>query len=419
MRSNSSPLTRTLTLCFALAAPALLAGSFPFEIPSVKPDRPLSAAMQRLYDQYLAVMPEESELYTNFRYTPLKGLDYNGGDGTISRRDPSKVIRVGNKYYVWYTKRNTPTAAQGADKATDTIPSSDWDLCDIWYSTSTDGITWVEQGIAVKRPPAPEPGWRSVTTTDILVWKGRYYLYFQAFMDVSGRRGDDCPVSVAYSDSPNGPWTLSGKIVIPNGAPGEWDQYSIHDPYPLVYRGQIYLYYKSDFNHPPGPILRATGLAIADNPLGPFTKHPLNPVLNSGHETALFPFKQGIAAIVHHNGLEHNTIQFAPDGVNFHVESTNTYPPIAAGPYVPDAYTDTKDGRGISWGISHFTTPGSPGKQYSVLARFDCDLSQDVDDEAMKQTDLHLRPEIYFSQSLSPAQQKRVAKEIQTELDKR
>lgn len=35
--------------------------------------------------------------------------------------------------------------------------------------------------LAVPRPPNPHPGWRSVTTTDILVWDGKYYLYYQAF----------------------------------------------------------------------------------------------------------------------------------------------------------------------------------------------------------------------------------------------
>lgn len=26
-----------------------------------------------------------------------------------------------------------------------------WDRCDIWYATSKDGITWKEEGVAVKR----------------------------------------------------------------------------------------------------------------------------------------------------------------------------------------------------------------------------------------------------------------------------
>ncbi|SMP42625.1 Glycosyl hydrolases family 43 [Neorhodopirellula lusitana] len=380
---------------------------FPFILPKEKPNRPLSAAMQRNYDNYLAPRPENNELYTQFKYTRLKGFDYHNGDGTVSRRDPSKVIVANGKYYVWYTKRDTPTPPQGADKSTDTIPSSDWDLSDIWYATSKDGFTWEEQGVAVPRPPKPQVGWRSVTTTDILVWKGKYYLYYQGFMEASGKRGDDCPVAVSYADSPDGPWTPHNQVVIPNGAEGEWDQYSIHDPYPLVYKGKIYLYYKSDFDGDPR-LIRMQGLATADNPLGPFTKSPLNPVINSGHETTMFPFQEGIAALVIRDGNEHSTVQYAKDGVNFNIASISLMMPNAAGPYIPDAFTDTKDGRGISWGISHFTNATTWAQNHAILARFDCDLSQDVDDPQMKRTGLYLRPEVHFQQGLGGAQRKRV-----------
>jgi hypothetical protein len=57
--------------------------------------------------------------------------------------------------------------------AVEQIPSTDWDLCEIWHATSEDGFTWEEQGVAVPRPPKPSPGWRSVATPDILVWKGK------------------------------------------------------------------------------------------------------------------------------------------------------------------------------------------------------------------------------------------------------
>lgn len=75
-----------------------------------------------------------------------------------------------------------------------------------------------------------------------------------------------------------------------------------------MYRGKIDRYYKSDFNNAQ-PHIRAPGLATADDPLGPFTKHPLNPIMNSGHETTRFPFMGGIAAFAIHNGLEHNPIK--------------------------------------------------------------------------------------------------------------
>ena len=66
--------------------------AFPYIKPELKPDRPLSAALQRNYDDYMGDCPETNELYSQFKYTELKGFDYSNGDGTISRRDPSKVI---------------------------------------------------------------------------------------------------------------------------------------------------------------------------------------------------------------------------------------------------------------------------------------------------------------------------------------
>ena len=68
------------------------------------------------------------------------------------------------------------------------MPSTDWDLAEIWYATSKDGFRWEEQGLAIPRPPRPQIGWRSVATPDILRWKGKYYLYYQGFLEMSGRR---------------------------------------------------------------------------------------------------------------------------------------------------------------------------------------------------------------------------------------
>ncbi|AWB65574.1 glycoside hydrolase [Saccharobesus litoralis] len=400
-------LIATLAMCFALPG---IAKDFPYEMPREKPDMPLSAAMHRIFDNYPAAQPEYNELFSQFKYTKLEGFDYNGGDGTISRRDPSKIIFHNGKYYVWYTKRHTKVPPIGMSKAkfaTDEIPSSDWDLSEIWYATSEDGFKWQEQGVAIKRPEKPKVGWRSVTTTDILQWKGKYYLYYQGFMEASGLRGDDCPVAVSWADSPEGPWTPYNKIVIPNGPEGAWDQYSIHDPYPLVRDGKIYLYYKSDFGRNPHKV-RMQGLAIADNPLGPFKKHPLNPLITSGHETSLFPFKEGMAALVYKDGPEHNTIQYAKDGVNFEIASITEMMPYAAAPYVPDAFTNTKYGRGITWGMAHFIGLGKRGQYHSMLVRFDCDLSLDLHDPEMKEHRVKHKPDVYFRQKLSKEQLHRI-----------
>ena len=381
-------------------------GVFPHKMPEKRPNFPLSAAMDRMFD-YPAPRAQDNELYSLFKYTRLQGFDYRGGDGTVSRRDPSRPILVNGAYYIWYTKRDSPVPPLGvtrADEATEFVPSTDWDLCDIWYATSKDGFHWEEKGIAIKRPAKPLLGWRSVATPDILVWDDRYYLYFQAFVEPSGIKGDWCPATVAWSDSPDGPWTQTNEPIIPFGKKGEWDQDAIHDPQPIVYRGKIYLYYKSAYNkwaETRDKYAVAQGLAIADHPLGPFEKNRLNPVLNSGHETTYFPFKEGVATLAIKDGNERSTIQYAPDGVNFKIASVVSLPPIAAGPFTPDAFKDTGNGRGVTWGMCHFINAGERGKQHSIIARFDCDLSLDVDEPSMKNTGVWHLPDVYFQQGLS------------------
>ena len=78
---------------------------FPAVMPSEKPtDRPLSAAMARMYDVWNPLEDRGNEFYSNFYYSRLSGL---GPEDGASRRDPSKIVKVGDTYYVWYTRRKT------------------------------------------------------------------------------------------------------------------------------------------------------------------------------------------------------------------------------------------------------------------------------------------------------------------------
>ena len=149
---------------------------------------------------------------------------------------------------------------------------------------------------------------------------------------MSGKRGDDCPITASVADSPDGPWRTASRIIIPNGPPGAWDQFSIHDPYPLMYRDRIYLYYKSDMAG------QRTPFAPRGWPSQTIRWGRLPSTVESGaqlgtRDYTVFPFKRGIAALVIRHGLEHNTIQFAPDGVNFEVMATTSLMSAAGGPY--------------------------------------------------------------------------------------
>jgi hypothetical protein len=170
----------------------------------------------------------------------------------------------------------------------------------------------------------------------------------------------------------------------------------------LIYKGKIYLYYKGSPGQKRGGdnIIRAQGVAIANHPVGPFEKSPLNPVLNSGHETCLWPYRTGIAAMVSLDGPEKNTVQYAPDGVNFQMMSLLQVPPIAPGPFVPDAFADNGDGRGITWGLCHINPDGGGSMNDSILARFDCDLSLDSDVPYFKRNNLRFDEHTYFQHVL-------------------
>jgi hypothetical protein len=47
-------------------------------------------------------------------------------------------------------------------------------------------------------------------------------------------------------------------------------------------------------------------------------------------------------------------------------------------------------------------------KKYSIITRFDCDLSQDCNDKQFKQTTIFLSPETYYNQGLGNLKAKRL-----------
>ena len=358
--------------------------------PEARPEGPISRAMERVYDNYGVNKDQGSEFFSAFKYSRIKGI---GKETGVTRRDPSKVIKVGESYYVWYTRRSTAETWRGIAEASESRPAWDWDMGDIWYARSSDGFDWEECGAAVERGGLGSFDDRSVFTPDILVHDGRYYLYYQVLEGVWKQRSVH-QIGMAWADSPEGPWTkLDRPVLVPGrrgefsgdgddadavASFGEWDSHKLHDPYVLKYRGQIWLYYKGVqfgrmYRHDLGV---GWGVAMADDPGGPFVKSPLNPVTNSGHETFLYPFREGIVAVTSLEGPEKNTVQYAADGLNFEVRGKVSVPPVAAGPYVPDAFADDGDGRGISWGLAHIHHDNRGRMANSYLVRFDCNLSR-------------------------------------------
>lgn len=322
----------------------------------------LSAASKRA----LAWPRLGNEWFCEFEVFDLKGdLAYEEG---VVRRDPSSILKIDGKYFVWYSRSTGPTQGFAGDIEKDKV--FPWDRCDIWYATSEDGWTWKEEGPAVTRG---EPGAyddRSVFTTEVLYHDGMYYLVYQTVKSPYTVRVKN-QIGLAWSESPHGPWTKSKEPILSPADNGIWkgdednrfkvikkgdfDSHKVHDPCILFYKNKFYLYYKGEqmgeaitFG---GRQIRH-GAAIAENIRGPYVKSPYNPISNSGHEVCVWHYNGGIASLITTDGPEKNTIQWAPDGINFEIMSVIKGAPHAIG-LNRDLDTEKSPLAALEWGLTH------------------------------------------------------------------
>ena len=183
-----------------------------------------------------AETPEDKEPErVSFSYSEVTGI---GKDAVYNRRDPSDVIKVGDKYYVWYTRMNSP------------IRSGYWGT--IWYATSEDeGYTWQEQGMALGLGAEGEFDNHSVFTPNILSHDGKYYLYYTAVQPTSGNANkefennavnDFTAIGLAVADSPDGPFerVANNPILEVSFDTTAFDSYRIDDASLLVKNGNIW-----------------------------------------------------------------------------------------------------------------------------------------------------------------------------------
>jgi len=292
----------------------------------------------------------------NYRTSEITGIGY---DTQWERLDPSNVIKVGDTFHVWYTR-----ARARANLYTGTV----------YHASSADGRDWTEHGQAIG--PGPADAWDNfgVITPYMVVWQDRYYLYYTGCRQVPGEpwtvrgKNNKRHVGVAIADSPEGPWKKLPEPVLSPGEPGGWDDYLVDDTHIIVRDGRFWLYYKG-YNWPTTWKHTRWGLAVAEGPTGPFVKHEGNPVLGSGHTVCVWPHRDGVAGLVDDAGPERFTIQYARDGIHFQRVCKLKHVDIGCAPCDPDAFSNTTNGRGISWGV---TARRRNGLLY--VLRFDVDL---------------------------------------------
>ena len=211
-----------------------------------------------------------------------------------------------------------------------------------------------------------------VFTPSILVADNYYFLTYTAVPEpFSNKTGRITPTAIGMvkSKSPNGPWVRVSKTTILAFSEdhNEFDSLRIDDTCFVSRNGEYWMYYKGrQWDRSPGQT--QMGVAIAKQPEGPYFKHKLNPVLDSGHEVCVWPHGKGVGCMVSNVGPQRNTLMYSDDGLNF-IKVSDTIPPKAPGPYREDNFIDGK-GPGISWGIAMV----EKGSGWPFLVRFDCNL---------------------------------------------
>jgi beta-xylosidase len=280
-------------------------------------------------------------------YSAIDGLERD--QTGFLRRDNSDIIKVGDLYYVWYSKMRQFVPDQNL-------------LSTVWYATSPDGQVWTEQGESI--PLGDEGSWEDVATftPGILVAENKYYLTYTAvdhFYKERSLEKSKTRIGMAVADSPDGPWVklATNPIIEPSAELDAFDSHRVDDSCFITRNGKYWMYYKGR-QWGKKPMDTHMGVAIAENPEGPYVKHEANPLVGGNHEVLVWSQGEGVAALIGNvTGGKRNivpySVMYAKDGLHFNKthELTGSMFPWAAGAYRPGSFTDSGNGRMIEWGL--------------------------------------------------------------------
>lgn len=260
----------------------------------------------------------------------------------FDRHDPSNIIWVGDRYWVFYT-RNV----------------GDHREVSVHAAHSPDGHRWTDAGEALGRG-APGSWDESGTIAPFVVAQaGKFYLFYTGFREGNLATRD---LGCAIADQPSGPWqrVQSNPILRRDADAAAWDSGMLGDANVIFRAGKWWLYYKSrrapDTNRD-----TRIGVAIADQITGPYLKHPANPLF-AGHAFSAWPHREGVAALC---GFVSPKIKWSRDGLHF--VDAGDFPNHSTGLFTPDETADPSRLRRFDWGLEVYEEKGARG-----LRRFDC-----------------------------------------------
>ena len=279
----------------------------------------------------------------SYSFTNLSGIGLEKG---VTRRDPSDVIFVDGIYYVYYTK---------------VLGQSPGYWGDLWYATSVDGFAWKEQGQILGIGKKGKFDSQAVFTPNIIKATGNYYLFYTGVKPTPERNDgvfennsttDITALGLAVSKNPYGPFKRinAEPILGVSEAPEKFDSFRIDDAALLFRNNKYYLYYKgrSRSHGKSGPGHTQMGVAISNQPEGPYIKHGES-LLDKSHEVLIWKQGNGVAALASIS----STLEYSSTGLDFTTNKKSLKVenrPFAPGGYRPDL--TGAEANKLAWGIS-------------------------------------------------------------------
>ena len=324
----------------------------------------------------------------------LGKFDHTG----VVRRDPSDVIRLGDQYYVFFTKMVRLPDGVNTTSVPNVSYFTGYASGEVWYATSINGTDWVERGRALGLGAPGAWDSASVFTPNVVCGlDGELYLYYTG-IDENG--GDYNGNDIWNSDPVNDITQIGVAQLILDGDGGviesirlngadpilsptygevsaglpKFDSFRVDDS-SLLLRDydndgvlEYGLYYKgrAEQGSPKGTRM---GLAIADKPAGPYVRqNGGKPVQPEGHEVLIWSLGTGVMSLATATG---EGLYYAADGVHFkEVLGDITGKTKAPGAFRKELTDHTYTG-GVSWGIS--MSRSNPGYLNRYTIKIDSD----------------------------------------------
>jgi len=242
----------------------------------------------------------------------------------------------------------------------------------IWHATSEDGIHWDEEDEAIGRGGSGSFDECGVYTPTILAAEGQYYLYYTA-MPIEWKRYQQSTkgaIGVAVADSPYGPWTKHSENPILRCS----DDPNAFDSLRVDDTCIIPRngrYWMYYKGRQWDQSPRLTEMGLAR------ADDPLGP-WTKYKDNPILNSGHEVCVWPHGNGVGCLVSDTGPQGNTLQYsddgihfwKAADAVPPKAPGPYRQDDFQDGA-GPGITWGLCI----GSAGSDWPSLLRFDCNLT--------------------------------------------